>query len=66
VTLWGNPMCTSTMPTTLTPLPAACTATSAHGITFTTTPIVGTCSATGGQPTGSATEQSITTFCCGP
>jgi hypothetical protein len=66
VALWGNPMCTMNMQADLTPLPASCTATSAHGIQFTTTPIVGSCTPTGGQATGAASEQSLTTFCCMP
>jgi hypothetical protein len=59
-------MCTSNQQADLAALPVACTGTTAHGIEFTTTPLVGSCTATGGQAIGSASEQTETTFCCTP
>lgn len=65
VTSWSNMSCTTGKGVDYSPLPVACAALgTAHYLTLSTSATGGTCTPSGGTPTGGVSQANLTTICC--
>jgi hypothetical protein len=67
ISTWSNTTCTSGKGAAVSGLPAACASMSGiHYVQITTYADGGSCTPSGGQPTGAASPEDLTTLCCAP